>query len=69
MARKNIFEVLQEKNSESFEVNIMRLRTLYERYYFVSRVAGGHYTLKQFVDEFSFDTWKARGRCIDLNDF
>lgn len=47
----------------------MRLRTLYGKYYLVSRVTGGSYTLKEFVDEFSFNTWKARGRCIDLNDF
>ena len=70
MARRNIFELLREKDSSSFSDNIRRIRNLYSgEYDFARDINGKDYTLEEFVDEFAFNTWKARGRCIDQDDF
>lgn len=70
MARRNIFEVIQVKNRTSLQDNIRRIRSLYdtiECFFDVSDEVD--YTLEEFVDEFAFNGWKARNRCIDLDDF
>lgn len=70
MARRNIFELLHKKQRTSLSDNIRRLRNLYYRkYYFAEQINGAGYTLREFVDEFAFNAWKARGRCIDVDDF
>lgn len=70
MARRNIFELLREKENTSLSDNIRRIRNLYsQKYYFAEQINGAGYTLRELVDEFAFDDWKARGRCIDIDDF
>ena len=70
MARRNIFELLREKENTSLSDNIRRIRNLYSgEYDFARDINGKDYTLEEFVDEFAFNTWKARGRCLDQDDF
>lgn len=70
MARRNIFELLREKESASLSDNIRRIRNLYsDEYDFAKDINGKDYTLEEFVDEYAFNTWKARGRCLDQDDF
>lgn len=70
MGRNNIFKLLEEKDNLSLSANIGRVRALYSgKFYFAYQINGANYTLKQFVNEFAFSSWKARNRCIDMDDF
>lgn len=70
MARKSIFDLLAERDDLGRDV--ARIDTLFstEKTLIEKQSVGSkEYTLKTFVDIFCFESWKNRGRCIDLSDF
>lgn len=71
MARKNIFEQMSTK--WDLEVEARRIRRLFETEKILHVRADfldcDNYSLKDFVEEYCFSTWKARGRCINVADF
>lgn len=70
MKRTNIFELLEEKNKQSMEMNIQRIIKLYENYVFAATKSYDQlFTLKYMVSQYSFIFWKNRGRCLDFEDF
>lgn len=66
MARKSIFELLAE--GDSLSKNTERLVRYFEEETVVCR-AMQDYTLKDYVDTYSFEGWESRGNCIDVDDF
>ena len=69
MSRRNIFEILAERNDLCREV--CRIDSLFNSekllvHDTVYRI--DEYTLKGFVAYFCFDTWASRGHCLDLAD-
>lgn len=66
MARKNIFEMVAEIFDVSIELN--RLYRLFEKRGTVNVYPGVH-TLRGYIKDKGFSTWRNRGRCVDLNDF
>lgn len=70
MGRKNIFEIVRDNSNIKNDIDrIIRLfsedkicacnEVLYTR----------DMSLKDFVEEFCFSTWKSRGHCLDVDDF
>lgn len=68
MKRTNIFEILEEKNRNSMGKNFERIYKLYDEYWFCAD-QNIEITLNEFVNLYSFNSWKNKGRCIDLDDF
>ena len=66
MARKNIFELLDEKWNR--EEELVRVIRLFQKEYIISDSRRG-YTLKDFVNAYCFKDWKNRGRYIDMEDY
>ena len=66
MARKNIFEIVADIFDISMELD--RMYRLFEKrgtVYFEFRV----YTLRDYIKNEGFSSWRNRGRCVDMNDF
>lgn len=68
MERNNIFKLL-EQNYTSFEDNLSRIDELFQKRYMIELGFGERVTLKSFVQQKCFYSWKSRGRCIDVDDF
>lgn len=66
MSRKNIFEMVAEIFDVSIELD--RIYRLFEKRGTVNMYPRV-YTLRGFIKERGFSTWRNRGRCVDLNDF
>lgn len=66
MSRKNIFEIVNGIFDVSIELN--RLYRLFEGKETV-RSFLDNYTLRDYIFNEGFATWRNRGRCVDLNDF
>jgi len=66
MVRTNIFELLEESNDLSRDVD--RLQALFETWNFVCE-EWFETPLKQFVDNYCFENWKCRGHCLSIGDF
>lgn len=67
MERNNIFKLL-EQNYKSFESNLFRIDELFQKRYMIEQNFGQKTTLKNFVQQHCFYSWKNRGRCIDVDD-
>lgn len=67
MSRMNIFDLLKENNS--IEKDAKRLLALFNVYSYASLPMSVPLTLYQFVDEFCFNDWAGKGRCLDIRDF
>ena len=66
MARKNIFEILAEK--QDFRTDAVRIDRLFSSEDIV--VLGSiNFNLKNYVRFYCFDDWKNKNHCIDLYDF
>lgn len=68
MERNNIFKLL-EQNYKSFESNLFRIDELFQKRYMIEQNFRQKTTLKNFVQQHCFYSWKNRGRCIDVDDF
>lgn len=68
MKRTNVFEMLADKSKNTIEINFQRIYRLYDEYCFCTQNML-EFTLSEFVEEYAFDSWKNKGRCIDLEDF
>lgn len=66
MSRKNIFEMVAEIFDVSIELD--RMYRLFEKRGIVSSYPYT-YTLRDYIKNVGFSTWRNRGRCVDLNDF
>lgn len=66
MSRTNIFELLAKSNN--LERDAARLDQLFDNDKFV-RISSKRYTLKEFVDTYTFTEWPNRGRCLDVDDY
>ena len=68
MKRTNIFEILEEKNKNAMGSNVERIYELYDKYSFCNDGLVD-YTLREFLDLYSFDNWKNKNHCISVDDF
>lgn len=66
MSRKNIFEMVAEIFDVSIELD--RMYRLFEKRGIVSSYPYTN-TLRDYIKNVGFSTWRNRGRCVDLNDF
>lgn len=66
MSRTNIFDLLKQNNNISRDTN--RMLILFNEYIFAA-INKEAFTLYRFVDEFCFDDWSGKGRCLDIQDF
>lgn len=64
--RKNIFDLLDKNNC--IEKEVKRIKFVFEKEY-VLYYHYSNYTIKDFVDEYCFADWEARGHCIDVKDY
>ena len=60
MGRKNIFEILAEKEDIAYQLD--RIETL------LSERSIDGWTLEEFVDEYCIRDWKYRGRCTSCRE-
>ena len=66
MARKNIFQLVEE--SYNIQTEIRKINQLYnEEEYFDERYS--HYTLEQLLEEYLFAGWKYRGTCLTTDEY
>lgn len=66
LSRKNIFEIVSETFDLQIELN--RLYRLFEKQATVYD-SQNRYTLKGYVKDVAFSSWRNRGRCVDVYDF
>lgn len=67
MSRKNIFDILAERNDVERDVD--RIEYLFDSENLLCKNKRSDYTIKEFVTNYCFDTWHNRGHCLDLDDF
>lgn len=67
MARKSIFELLNEERNIKEEIE--RVDKLFEMPLIEAHYSGGQATLTEFANRTWFRAWKSRGRFIDADDF
>lgn len=68
MARKNIFQLVEE--NYDVESEILKINHLFSnKYYFVDNYEDCDYTLENLLKEFLFGEWKYRGTCIDVDEY
>jgi hypothetical protein len=67
MARKNIFEILESKWNLYEELS--RLRKLFEDIEMITIYGISQSTIRDFVDEYCFYSWKNRNQYIDVADY
>lgn len=66
MARKNIFQLIDE--NYDIQTEIRKINNLFsDENYFTTEHVG--YTLEELVDNLLFSSWKYRGTCIDIDEF
>lgn len=66
MARKNIFQLVEE--NYNIQDEIRKISKLFEEeYYFVIQYSNK--TLYDMVEEYLFDDWKYRGTCLDIEEY
>lgn len=66
MARKNIFQLVEE--NYDIQLEIKKINELFlEEDYFVSQYT--YYSLEQIVEKWLFSNWKHRGTCISVEEF
>ena len=66
MARKNIFQLVEE--NYNIQDEIRKISKLFEEeYYFVIQYSNK--TLFDMVEEYLFDDWKYRGTCLDIEEY
>ena len=66
MARKNIFELVEENYNISTEITKIDELFFTEKYF---RKPLFSYSLKDIVSRFLFSDWKLRGTCISVEEF
>lgn len=66
MARKNIFEVLLERQNNNLDADIDRFINLLDKKLIVS--SGASWYLEDFVDKYCLPHWKQRGRYLSCDD-
>ncbi len=66
MARKNIFELVEENYNISTEIKKIEELFFTEKYFHKSLFV---YSLKDIVSKFLFSDWKLRGTCISVDEF
>lgn len=75
MARKNIFEIINEKRDLSQEIDRLQrlldnekgVKVLHSDFPSVSPHVS-YYDIETYVDKFAFKKWPGRGTCVDLDD-
>lgn len=72
--RKNIFEIINSKQQPLLEIlRIDKLLNKYDGVYVGDEIfalsKGTPMSIKKYVDEYLFKSWKQRGTCIDCSDF
>lgn len=65
--RKSIFDIV--KNNTDQASDVIRLESMFLREGFLRVNGDTVYTLKDYVEDYCFGTWKYRGHCLDVDDF
>lgn len=66
MSRKNIFEMVADTFDVSIELD--RMYRLFEKRAIIY-ISYRYYSLREYIKQQGFSTWRNRGKCIDLNEF
>lgn len=65
--RKSIFDIV--KNNTDQASDVIRLESMFLREGFLRVNGDTVYTLKDYVEDYCFGTWKYRGHCLDVDDY
>lgn len=66
MARKNIFQLVEE--NYDIQIEIRKINKLFNSEYYFSKTYN-YYSLKSLLEEYLFTDWKYRGTCIKPEEF
>ena len=67
MARKNIFQLVEENYDIQFEIR--KIAKLFEDENYFVKNSYARYTPKELVADYLFSDWKYRGTCISIDEY
>lgn len=65
--RKSIFDIV--KDNTNLANDVLRLDSMFLKDEILRVNRGIPYTLKDYVEDYCFETWKYRNHCLDVDDF
>ena len=65
--RKSIFDIV--KDNTNLANDVLRLDSMFLKEEILRVNPGIPYTLKDYVEDYCFETWKYRNHCLDVDDF
>ena len=65
--RKSIFDIV--KDNTNLANDVLRLDSMFLKEEILRVNRGIPYTLKDYVEDYCFETWKYRNHCLDVDDF
>lgn len=67
MARKNIFQLVEENYDIKSEIK--KINKLFSTEYYFEENALTYHSLEKIIKEYLFDDWKYRGTCISIEEY
>ena len=67
MARKNIFQLVEE--NYDIQDEIRKINRLFAKEYYFVQGEDNYITLKRVVKECLFNNWRYRGTCVDIDEY